>query len=144
MKNTKKIDELYNKVCVAKTTTAAKTNANLNNPIISISKHNDISEISIDEEIERLQKRIDELKAKRWVFTDDEKVILGYLDEYYRFIARDSDGDLCVYTDKPFKEENVWLCHGSGGNIGDLTIFNHLFKNIKWEDANPCEFRMFI
>lgn len=136
MKNTKKIDELFNKVCAIKTNTI-----DLNSPTISIAKHNDVNEISIDEEIELLQKRIEELKRKRFEFTEDEKVILRNLPERFKFIARDENGGVFVYEEEPHKDIRYWT---GKEKIIDFEFYEHLFPTLKWEDKSPCEFRKFI
>ena len=66
-------------------------------------------------------------------FTTDEKNIARHIDQEYKWIARDSDGNLCVYEGKPKKEEGSWYSDG----YGYLYYFNHLFPAIKWEDEEP-------
>lgn len=81
-------------------------------------------------------------KKPEWTFTEDEKVILRNLPEEYKWIARDRDGDLMVYEVKPEKRSICW-----GGRMTDFEmfcVFNHLFRSIKWEDEEPCEFRKYI
>ena len=78
-----------------------------------------------------------------WTFTDDEKVILRNLPDEFKWIARDSDEYLAVFTAKPRKDckYSVWL---APGNCLCLKEFNHIFQSIKWEDEEPCEFRNYI
>lgn len=64
--------------------------------------------------------------------TDDEKVILRNVPEYYKWIARDKNGLICLYTNKPRKCEYSW-----GGCKYMLLPFEHIFKFIKWEDEEP-------
>ena len=66
-------------------------------------------------------------------FTDDEKNIARNIDKEYKWIARDSDGNLCIYEGKPKKEKSYW--HAGGYDY--LSPFNHLFLAIKWEDEEP-------
>lgn len=66
--------------------------------------------------------------------TEDEKAILRNLDKGWKWIARDKNGELYVYTDKPYKDEWIWKTGGEGSNLG---IFKHLFKLIKWKDEEP-------
>lgn len=76
-------------------------------------------------------------------FTDDEKVILRNLPDEFKWIARDSDDYLAIFTTKPRKdcEYSVWL---GGGDVLCLKGFNHIFQSIKWEDDEPCEFRKYL
>ena len=68
-------------------------------------------------------------------FTEDEKIIARNIDEesIYKWIARDRDGELCIYEEKPRKEGNYWYFD----SYDRLSYFNHLFSAIKWEDKEP-------
>lgn len=66
-------------------------------------------------------------------FTDDEKNIARNLDKEYKWIARDSDGNLSIYEGKPRKEESYWIAD----DYDYIPYFNHLFPAIKWEDEEP-------
>ena len=66
-------------------------------------------------------------------FTNDEKAIARYTDEEYKWIARDHDGNLCVYGGKPEKGMDSWY----SDDYVYLYYFNHLFPAIKWEDEEP-------
>lgn len=63
--------------------------------------------------------------------TEDEKAILRNVPQYYKWIARDGNGVLCLYPDKPHKSKTIW------DNYGALFPFHHLFQFIKWEDEEP-------
>lgn len=71
-------------------------------------------------------------------FTDNEKVVARNIDKKYKWIARDSDGCLCIYMKKPTKFEGCW--EASTG-FGEFYAFNHMFKSIKWEDDEPTRIR---
>lgn len=66
-------------------------------------------------------------------FTEDEKTIAKNISKEYKWMARDRDGELCIYEEKPRKEENYWYFDG----YGRVSYFNHLFSAIKWEDKEP-------
>ena len=70
-------------------------------------------------------------------FTEDEKIIARNIDEEYKWIARDRDGNLCVYDGKPKKEVSRWISN----DYEYLCYFNHLFSAIKWEDEEPTRIR---
>lgn len=78
--------------------------------------------------------------------TDDEKVILRNLDKEYKLIARDEDGDVCVFTNKPFRNKPFRETNYKVGNYWfdsmreDMRAFNHLFQFITWEDE-PYEIK---
>lgn len=62
--------------------------------------------------------------------TEDEKDILRYVDSKYKWIARDDNGALYLYTTKPVRENYVWRgldeCRG-------FTVFNDRFKSVQWD-----------
>ena len=66
-------------------------------------------------------------------FTNDEKIIANNIDREYQWMARDSDGGLCVYEEKPIKKGSYW--HAGGYDY--LSPFSHLFSAVKWEDEEP-------
>lgn len=102
---------------------------------------------NIDEAIKYHEKRIAELKVQkekeRWVFTEDEKVILRNLPEVYKYIARDKDDQLYIYTKKPSKHSVEWWRDYMNIVCG-IPMFNHVFQCIRWTDTEPCEFRKYI
>jgi hypothetical protein len=71
---------------------------------------------------------------KKKQFTDDELVILRNFDTRYKWLVKDRNGELYLFENKPFKDSNMWkikgICHV-------MTIFNHLFNSVTWEDEEP-------
>lgn len=65
-----------------------------------------------------------------------EYELLKYWDgKRYKYIARDRDGALYIYRDKPSKNEDVW---GTlYGHARLMKYFDDLFCFVKWEDAEP-------
>lgn len=93
--------------------------------------------------IEELEKS---RNAKKWKFTEDEKMILKKLPRKYKYIARDAQKELRVFAKKPIKTASpfgsqYWSSYCISEDFG---IFNHKFKCIQWSDSEPCEFRKFI
>ena len=78
---------------------------------------------------------------KKKEFTDDELCILWNIDKEYKWIAKDRDGDLWIYTNKPKKEyDRYWKDCSSSKSLSfePLDIFkNSLFTEIEWEDEEP-------
>lgn len=66
--------------------------------------------------------------------SDTERTILSAVYPTYKYIARDEDGQLCIYKIKPKKSDLMWKAQGSC----DFSAFNHLFKFVSWNDENPC------
>lgn len=96
------------------------------------------STIEINDLINGLNLRL----APQWTFTEDEKVILRNLPEQYKWIARDEDGDVFVYIEKPAKNSEGWVA--DMGDTKSITFFNHIFQSIQWSDEEPCEFRKYL
>lgn len=68
--------------------------------------------------------------------TGDEKVILKNINKNYKWIARDVDGQLFVYSDKPIKGATCWGRY-TYTYASPLYVYSHLFTCIKWEDEEP-------
>ena len=52
------------------------------------------------------------------------------------YVARDEDGRVFFYTEKPRKLSKVWY--------GGLLRFPQLFPQVKWEDEAPTEVELTI
>lgn len=52
----------------------------------------------------------------------------------YKYIARDKNGDISLYLDEPDKDLLTEFWHGKEY---EFTLFNSLFKFVKWEDKEP-------
>ena len=81
--------------------------------------------------------------------TQDEYTILNWLPKKWKWIARDCNGDLRIFTSKPVKYEDIrtyklmvrdkiWVIN-SGKRAGNEVIifpYKQLFKFIKYSDAS--------
>lgn len=65
--------------------------------------------------------------------TENEKVILRNIDKCIKYIARNMDGSLLVYEDKPVKAGEHWDCEFQVYYFP----FDKLFQFIQWEDEEP-------
>lgn len=68
------------------------------------------------------------------LLSEAEYHILKNAKQEWKWIARDKDGDLFLYGNTPSKSNAYWI--DERGDI-DLTIYNHLFPFVKWEDDKP-------
>lgn len=68
-------------------------------------------------------------------FSDEEKIIAKDIDKDYLWMARDSDGFLYVFRDKP--EKGGWIWDTSASDSASPFLFNDMFSSIKWEDEEP-------
>ncbi len=77
----------------------------------------------------------------QWTFTEDEKVILRNLPEEYKWIARDKDGGLGIYDERPLKADYMWVL-----SVGSYMFnsYRNLFQSIQWSDEESCEFRKYL
>ena len=66
-------------------------------------------------------------------FSEAEKTIARNIDREYKWMARDQDGNLCIYEEKPKKRNDSWISY----DYDYIFYFNHLFSAIQWEDEEP-------
>ena len=74
------------------------------------------------------------------MFTEDEKAILRSLPSPFKWIARDGDGWLFVYEDKPKRDGIEFICVYLDSEYDDIEIFKHIFKGVTFENS-PIRFR---
>ena len=96
----------------------------------------------IDEKFEKVRQELTAQLCPKWEFSEDEKVILRNLQQRYKWIARDIDGRLFIFVDRPMKDDYYWA--SASLKIAPLNTFDKLFQQITWHDEEPCEFRKFI
>lgn len=72
-------------------------------------------------------------------FTEDEKIIARNIDKNFEWMARDRDGCLYIFDEKPKKLLNVWnvIFDGLPCRFVKLVTFSHMFSSVKWEDDEP-------
>lgn len=68
--------------------------------------------------------------------TEFEKEFLNNIDKTFKWIARDKDGELNVYRNKPYKMRE-YGCWETDSRFCSLKCFSHLFHFIIWEDLEP-------
>lgn len=73
--------------------------------------------------------------------TETEKNLLLTTEERYKYIARDENGDLYLYTKKPIKALHLYDIPDDESDFQYFDVPNHLFPDIKWEDKEPYKFR---
>ena len=69
-----------------------------------------------------------------------ERVVLENVDKEYKYIARDKNGSLFLYSNEIFKFIDEWCFDGYIGideKHSNFGLFKHLFKMVKWEDDEP-------
>ena len=76
------------------------------------------------------------------IFTEDEQAILRSLPSPFKWIARDGNGKLFVYEDKPKMFENEFMCGDSNTStkLASLPLFKNIFKDVTFEKS-PIRFR---
>ena len=71
------------------------------------------------------------------ILTEAERVILENIDKEHKYIARDKDGEIRFFIDKPQKlVGDFW---GSARMNDSGFVFNHLFQFVQWENEEPYE-----
>ena len=66
-----------------------------------------------------------------------ERFVLRMLDKKYKWIARDKDGNLFVYEEKPVKERKIGGWYGVICAHLNLFAFNHHFQFIIHSKKTP-------
>lgn len=77
--------------------------------------------------------------VERPVISKRDKAFLEYLREEYRFVARDENGKLFVYSSKPCRDK-IFKCWCSCGHSNSPSLhlnYNIDFPMIKWSDEEP-------
>jgi hypothetical protein len=82
------------------------------------------------------------LLYRRKEITDEDMKNLSLLYKLgFRYITRDKDGEITVFENKPFKDDNVWDCvyEYLAICLNELPIFKDYngFTFINWEDEQP-------
>lgn len=74
-------------------------------------------------------------RPEKKMFSTIEIIIAENIGGGYKYIARDKNQCLCVYTHKPWKDNCEWDNGISG--VARIGAFNHLFQQITFEDNEP-------
>lgn len=72
--------------------------------------------------------------CEREAITEQEKEFLKMISTEFKYIARDEDGSLYLYKEKPRKGANMWVglqCRLISG------LNKNALKGIRWEDDEP-------
>ena len=69
-------------------------------------------------------------------FTEDEKTVARNIDKKYKWIARDENGFLKIYTQKPIKRKIAWFVNRLD-DCDTFAGFKYMFQSIRWEDDEP-------
>ena len=72
-----------------------------------------------------------------------EKQIIERIPNNFRYMARDEDGDLCIYDVRPCRQQHrngVWSNYKEDGRSECIPL-NGIFEFVKWENDTPWEFR---
>ena len=64
-------------------------------------------------------------------------IFISSFDEKYKYIARDEDGAVYLYIDKPFKDGTVWKTKPRQKRSKIEGINEHAFNSVKWTDEEP-------
>ena len=93
------------------------------------SYHSKVSQLKINEII-----KITKLPKKKQ-FSQDTLNFFKCIDKKFEWIAKDKDGEVCIYINKPKKEDVSW---DNFSLYKPLDIIkDSLFDEILWEDEEP-------
>ena len=92
-----------------------------------------VSELTIND-INAYKLKIIKLPKKKQ-FSQDTLNFFKCIDKKYKWIAKDKDGEVCIYINKPKKEDVSW---DNFSLYKPLDIIkDSLFDEILWEDDEP-------
>ena len=60
--------------------------------------------------------------------------------EIEAWVARDYDGSLYMYSDKPKKMSDFWHAQG----VGYMKLHDSLFPEVQWSDEEPTKVKLII
>ena len=60
--------------------------------------------------------------------------------EIEAWVARDKDGSLYMYTDKPKKKSEFW----HAPKVGYVKLNDSLFPEVKWSNEEPTKVKLII
>ena len=60
--------------------------------------------------------------------------------EIEAWVARDKDGSLYMYTDKPKKKSEFW----HAPKVGYVKLNDSLFPEVQWSDEEPTKVKLVI
>lgn len=63
-----------------------------------------------------------------------DRTFLDYIPDYYKYMARDEDGRLFVYKERPQKGSKTWLYYPEWFGIHKAKV---KFPMVKWENKEP-------
>ena len=81
-----------------------------------------------------IKKWLEEECVEPPVISKRDREFLEYIKDDYKYIARDSNGYIFLYKNKPEKFDAVWYQTPA---IVNLKHFNVDFPMVKWEDTEP-------
>ena len=72
-------------------------------------------------------------------FTNLDKEYAKHINKAYKWMTRDKNGDLYVYSGKPHKAATVWLApdRSSASVWEDDILDGKLFEAVQWTDEEP-------
>lgn len=78
------------------------------------------------------------MKNKRYVLTYFEKILINVLPENWKYIARDRNGKLYLYSEEPKKsEDGYWRVANNNQQKVSLSVGFDILNFINFEDTKP-------
>lgn len=63
-----------------------------------------------------------------------DRTFLDYIPDDYKYMARDEDGMLFAYKERPRKRSEIWIC---GSELFEIYKAKVRFPMVKWENKEP-------
>jgi dUTP pyrophosphatase len=71
--------------------------------------------------------------------TEEERELISYLKHKFTYIAKDKDGTVCVYTEKPVKSNPCCDVWATDNGYMEMHFFDCRWNGINWEDEEPLK-----
>lgn len=72
--------------------------------------------------------------VKKPVISKKDRAFLEYIKDGYKYIARDLNGSLWLYTTKPERNREIWFSNPGFVNLKRISVD---FPMVKWNDSEP-------
>lgn len=74
-----------------------------------------------------------------YLFVFRNYIIKDLIDRGYKYIARDKDGAIFAYSDKPTKDRWLWDSNNASNELfsENISLVSRMFTDVKWEDVEP-------
>ena len=86
---------------------------------------------------ERVKKWCESEYIEKPKISESDRRFLDYIPKSFKYIIRDSRGNLYAYVSKPYKSINDWCDFPNNAKRISMMNYKVSFPMVKWEDEEP-------